>query len=191
MKEGWYRNSRQEAAVKGLLEEKGCMWGWGGSVYVQAILQIVGKLILSVLCLLKTCLFMSELCSANLMCSFHDRRLNSTQGEIRVGPSHQVKWILVTSLIGFYFLLFNWSFILLSSNLELFLCYLEFYINAEIYFLKTTAYFKKIMVKYIQSKINHSDHFKANGSVPISTFTSLCRQSPEPIQLPNLKLGSH
>lgn len=137
------------------------------------------------------CFFMSELCSDNLMCSFHDRRLNSTQGEIRVGPSHQVKWILVTSLIGFYFLLFNWSFILLSSNLELFLCYLEFYINAKIYFLKTTTYFKKIMVKYIQSKINHSDHFKVNGSVPISIFTSLCSQSPEPIQLPNLKLSSH
>ena len=47
------------------------------------------------------------------------------------------------------------------------------------------------MVKYIQSKINHSDHFKVNGSVPISIFTSLCSQSPEPIQLPNLKLSSH
>ena len=81
--------------------------------------------------------------------------------------------------------------VLYSFEQQLFLCYLEFYINAEIYFLKTTTYFKKIMVKYIQSKMNHSDHFKANGSVPVSTFTLLCSQSPEPIQLPNPKLGSH
>ena len=47
------------------------------------------------------------------------------------------------------------------------------------------------MVKYIQSKINHSDLYKANGSVPINTFTSLCSQSAEPIRLPNLKLSSH
>ena len=83
---------------------------------------------------------MSELYYANLICSFHDRRLNSTQGEIRVGPSHQVKQILVASLIGFYFLLFNWPFILLSSSLKLLLCCLEFYINAEIYFFKITTY---------------------------------------------------
>jgi len=60
VKGGWYRNSRQEAAVKGLLEEKCCMWGWGGSVYVQATLQIVGKLILPVFCLLKTCAYLCQ-----------------------------------------------------------------------------------------------------------------------------------
>ena len=44
---------------------------------------------------------MSELYCANLMCSFHNRRLNSTQGEIRVGPSHQVKEISAPSFKGF------------------------------------------------------------------------------------------
>lgn len=50
-------------------------------------------------------MFVSKLYCANLICSFHDRRLNSTQGEIRVGPSHQVKHILVASLIVFFFFL--------------------------------------------------------------------------------------
>lgn len=71
---------------------------------------------------------------ANLICSFRDRRLNSTQGEIRVGPSHQVKQILVAFPVGFYFLLFCWSFILLCSSLESLLSFREFYINAGLVF---------------------------------------------------------
>ena len=79
-------------------------------------------------------MFMPELYGANLICSFHDRRLNSTQGEIRVGPSHQVKQISVASLMEFYFLLFCWPLILLSSNLELLLRLRECHINTEIFF---------------------------------------------------------
>lgn len=78
-------------------------------------------------------MFKSKLCVLTY-CSFHDRRLNSTQGEIRVGPSHQVKQILVAYLLGFHFFFFCWPFILLSSNLELLLQYRKFYINAEILF---------------------------------------------------------
>lgn len=104
---------------KGFLEEgSGCVW-WP-SVHVQGSVRSRGFFLSCTSCtsLEKHVNIYVRITFANQIYSFPDRRLNSTQGEIRVGPSHQVKCISAVSLIGLS-LLSCWPFILLSSNLEL------------------------------------------------------------------------
>lgn len=51
--------------------------------------------------------------------------------------------------------------------------------------------FLKIVVKYIQHKIYHLNHFLVYSSVVLHIFTLLCNQQPEHFWFAKLKLYTH